>query len=261
MAFILPKSVKYLSIIVLLISILSKYEISSPSNDNKVFLLTKIATVQYDRAHVYRALTNIEKYTSVRANRLCFFCVSKYSIRRILVVSKCCTSWTCSIGSITSKQSWRRKISIVHKISTDRFAFCSTNSIGISNILGDLPSTLIIHTDDRPNRFIYSVDSWLLETNSIELKETSSTSNSTRIEWSTYTRRRSILFQVIRKSLSLTKLKQDFTFFSMFSYHLRVFIEIKSFVKLCFRLLCKFAIFNSLMCWVLCFRLWFQFAK
>lgn len=84
---------------------------------------------------------------------------------------------------------------------------------------------MIIHTDDRPNRFIYSVDSWLLETNSIELKETSSTSNSTRIEWSTYTRRRSILFQVIRKSLSLTKLKQDFTFFQY------VFLPFASFYR------------------------------
>jgi len=42
---------------------------------------------------------------------------------------------------------------------------------------------------------MYSVDSWLLETNLIELKDTSNV-NSTRIQWTVYTRRRSILFQV-----------------------------------------------------------------
>lgn len=62
--------------------------------------------------------------------------------------------------------------------------------------LGDISSSLIIHTDDQPKRFVYSVDSWLLETNSIELKDSSTTGNSTRIEWTVYTRRRSILFQV-----------------------------------------------------------------
>ena len=62
--------------------------------------------------------------------------------------------------------------------------------------LGDVSSDLIIHTDDHPKQFVYSVDSWLLEMNSIELKESSSDVNSTRIEWTVYTRRRSILFQV-----------------------------------------------------------------
>ncbi|CAF4624522.1 unnamed protein product [Rotaria sp. Silwood1] len=64
-------------------------------------------------------------------------------------------------------------------------------------LIGDISSSLIIHTDDRPKRFIYSVDSWLLETNSIELKDSLSSVNSTRIEWTVYTRRRSILFQYI----------------------------------------------------------------
>jgi len=63
--------------------------------------------------------------------------------------------------------------------------------------LGEISSSLIIHTANRPKQFIYSVDSWLLETNSIELKESSININSTRLEWTVYTRRRSVLFQVI----------------------------------------------------------------
>ena len=67
---------------------------------------------------------------------------------------------------------------------------------------GELSSFLVIHTDDRPNKFIYSVDTWLLETNSIELKDIPTSANSTRIEWTVYTRRRSILFQVRRRNFS-----------------------------------------------------------
>ena len=66
--------------------------------------------------------------------------------------------------------------------------------------LGDISSSLVIQTDDQPKHFIYSVDSWLLETNSIELKHSSTSINSTRIEWTVYTRRRSILFQVQNKN-------------------------------------------------------------
>jgi hypothetical protein len=61
--------------------------------------------------------------------------------------------------------------------------------------LGDISSSLIILKDDRPKRFMYSVDSWLLEINLIELKDSTNV-NSTRIEWTVYTRRRSVLFQV-----------------------------------------------------------------
>lgn len=69
--------------------------------------------------------------------------------------------------------------------------------------LGEMTSFLVIHTDDRPKKFMYSVDSWLLETNSIELKDIPNTVNSTRIEWTVYTRRRSILFQVSSGILSI----------------------------------------------------------
>lgn len=67
MAIVLPAYLKYLSFIVLLIAILSKYEVRfDPSlGDKKTAMLTKIATVQVDRTHVYKFITNIEKYTSV----------------------------------------------------------------------------------------------------------------------------------------------------------------------------------------------------
>lgn len=67
MAIVLPAYLKYLSLIVLVIAILSKYEVSfdPSSGDRKTAMLTKIATVQVDRAHVYKFITNIEKYSSV----------------------------------------------------------------------------------------------------------------------------------------------------------------------------------------------------
>ncbi|CAF5197254.1 unnamed protein product, partial [Rotaria magnacalcarata] len=61
----------------------------------------------------------------------------------------------------------------------------------------EMSSSLIIRTDDRPKKFIYSVDTWLLETNSIELKDSLTSSNATCIEWTVYTSRRSILFQYV----------------------------------------------------------------
>ena len=71
--------------------------------------------------------------------------------------------------------------------------------------LGEISSSLIIHTEDRPKRFVYSVSSWLLETNTIELKDNSEQFNSTRIEWTVRTKRRSILFQVIYRFSFLFK--------------------------------------------------------
>ena len=69
MATILPRYLKYLSIIVMFFAILYKYEIpidsSTTTTDKKIFMFTKTATVQYDRTHVYRILTNIDKYNSV----------------------------------------------------------------------------------------------------------------------------------------------------------------------------------------------------
>lgn len=54
----------------------------------------------------------------------------------------------------------------------------------------------MIHTDDQHKRFMFSLDSWLLETNTIDLKDNPEQVNSTRIEWTVHTKRRSILFQV-----------------------------------------------------------------
>jgi hypothetical protein len=64
MATTLPRYLKYLSLIVMFFAILYKYEIPS-STDKKTLMFTKIATLQYDRAHVYKIITNIDKYASV----------------------------------------------------------------------------------------------------------------------------------------------------------------------------------------------------
>lgn len=67
----LPRYVKYLSLFVVLIAILYKYEIpldpSSP--ETKTLIFTKVAAVQHDRTHVYKVITNIDKYASV--GKLC----------------------------------------------------------------------------------------------------------------------------------------------------------------------------------------------
>ncbi len=51
----------------MIIAILYKYEIplDSSTTDTKTFLFTKTATLQYDRAHVYKVITNIDKYATV----------------------------------------------------------------------------------------------------------------------------------------------------------------------------------------------------
>jgi hypothetical protein len=48
-------------------AILYKYEIpiDPSSTDTKTLLFTKSATVQYDRVHVYKVITNIDKYATV----------------------------------------------------------------------------------------------------------------------------------------------------------------------------------------------------
>ncbi len=67
MATVLPRYLKYLTLIVMLFAVLYKYEIpfDLSSSDRKTLMFTKIATVQYDRGHVYKVITNIEKYASV----------------------------------------------------------------------------------------------------------------------------------------------------------------------------------------------------
>lgn len=62
MAFILPRYLKYFSVVILIVSILYKYEITP---DKKTILITKKATLQYNRSHVYKIITNIEKYPVV----------------------------------------------------------------------------------------------------------------------------------------------------------------------------------------------------
>jgi hypothetical protein len=62
MATVLPRYLKYVSLIVMLLAVLYKYEIPS---DTKTLMFTKIATVQYDRIHAYKVITNIDKYTLV----------------------------------------------------------------------------------------------------------------------------------------------------------------------------------------------------
>jgi hypothetical protein len=59
-----------------------------------------------------------------------------------------------------------------------------------------MSSILIIEKNDQPKRFIYSINSWLLEINSIELKHNSKNVNATDIEWTVYTKHRNLLFQV-----------------------------------------------------------------
>ena len=67
MAIILPRYLKYLAVIVTFFAVLYKYEISldSSSSDTKTLLFTKIATVQCDQVHVYKIITNINKYALV----------------------------------------------------------------------------------------------------------------------------------------------------------------------------------------------------
>lgn len=123
------------------------------------------------------------------------------------------------------------KYRLITKIPIIGELFIENDSFNCVFYLGDVSSDLMIHLDDRPNQFIYSVDSWLLETNSIELKDSLTSVNSTRVEWTVYTRRRSILFQVIYLLLYVILLMILSLFFSMFSYHLLNFIRIKLFVK------------------------------
>ena len=62
MAIILSRYFKYFAYVVLIFAILYKYEISS---DKKTFVLTKKATLQYNRSYVYKIITNINKYPVV----------------------------------------------------------------------------------------------------------------------------------------------------------------------------------------------------
>ena len=59
-----------------------------------------------------------------------------------------------------------------------------------------MSSILTIEKKDRPKQFIYSINSWLRETNSIELTIDSKNINITHIEWTVYTKHGNLLFQV-----------------------------------------------------------------
>ncbi|CAF1643315.1 unnamed protein product [Rotaria magnacalcarata] len=162
MSMALPRYLKYLSLIVMFIAVLYKYEIpSGSSSDTKTLMLTKVATVPYDRAHAYQVITNINKYALWYPN------VAR--VEHIQLVS----------SHVLNHEG--EKYRLITRLP----------------ILGEMSSSLIIRTDDRPKKFIYSVDTWLLETNSIELKDSLTSSNATCIEWTVYTSRRSILFQYV----------------------------------------------------------------
>jgi hypothetical protein len=74
MATVLPRYLKYFSLVVMFFAVLYKYEIplDPSSSDTKTLMFTKIATIQYDRAHVYKVITNVDKYASVCSSP-CFF--------------------------------------------------------------------------------------------------------------------------------------------------------------------------------------------
>ena len=59
-----------------------------------------------------------------------------------------------------------------------------------------MSSILTIEKKDRPKQFIYSLNSWLREINTIELQIDSKNANATNIEWSVYTKHGNLLFQV-----------------------------------------------------------------
>lgn len=65
MAIILPGYLKYISVFVLLTAILYQYETSS---DNKTLLITKEATFQYNRSHVYSIVSDIKRYPLVSSS-------------------------------------------------------------------------------------------------------------------------------------------------------------------------------------------------
>lgn len=66
MASVFPRYLKYLSIVIMIFAILYKYEIpSADSSDKKTLLVTKKSTLQYNRSHVYKIITNIDQYALV----------------------------------------------------------------------------------------------------------------------------------------------------------------------------------------------------
>jgi hypothetical protein len=68
MATILSRYLKYPSLIVMVFAILYKYEVprDSLTKDRTSWLITKVATIQQNRADVYKIVSNIDKYASVR---------------------------------------------------------------------------------------------------------------------------------------------------------------------------------------------------
>lgn len=64
---VFSRPVKYVSILVVIVAILSKYELEVERN---TWLLTKAATIHYDRAHVYRVIANVNKYSQVNSSNI-----------------------------------------------------------------------------------------------------------------------------------------------------------------------------------------------
>ena len=69
MATVLPRYLKYLSFLMMIFAVLYKYEIpvdeSTAASNRTTWVLSKIATVHQERAHVYRIIANIDKYATV----------------------------------------------------------------------------------------------------------------------------------------------------------------------------------------------------
>jgi hypothetical protein len=67
MAIIFPGYLKYFSIVIMIVAILYKCEISSDqsSSDKKTLLFTKKAILQYNRSYLYKIITDIDKYPVV----------------------------------------------------------------------------------------------------------------------------------------------------------------------------------------------------
>ncbi|UJR25721.1 hypothetical protein I4U23_007072 [Adineta vaga] len=161
MASIFSRYLKHISCIILIFAILYKYEIPAKSSDGKILLITKSSTLAYDKLHVYQIITNIDKFTGWYPN-----------IARVEHMKS-----TASQGKKPEGDKYR----LITKVP----------------LIGEISSELVIQKTDRAQRFIYSVNSWLLEVNSIELKSTPKNTNSTDIEWTVYTKRRSFLFQYL----------------------------------------------------------------
>ncbi|CAF0854945.1 unnamed protein product [Adineta ricciae] len=161
MASFLSRYLKYISFFVLIVAILYKYEIPVSPSNSKTLLIKKNSLLPYDKVQVYQLITNIDKFTGWYPN-----------VARVEHMKA---------TAPRAKKPEGEKYRLITKIP----------------LIGEISSELTIQKTNRPEQFIYSVNSWLLETNFIELKSNLKNKNSTDIEWTVYTKRRSALFQYV----------------------------------------------------------------